>query len=324
MKTRKKFFIPSAIALAVILLSFLFFSFALAAIPEESPLTINGIVPCGKRIGGLGESDPCTLCHLIVGLNRVYKYLVYLSVTVSLVAIFFAGVMYIVSTGSEKVMTAAKSFLKSALIGFSVIVCSWLIVNVVIDRVMKANTDFELKGKWYNFDLNCSTKSDEADVPDCPGICRDKNCYYNNEIQIWEKTDCTIRDKICCQPLAPAGLNQSCGEDAICLPESECTGDDVRSINGNCITGLVCCVSATPLPSKRCVEDLGGTCKTICENGIINVKNDCTEHKMCCKAESVATQCGENNEGICSPLLCPDTPIEDVTNVCGGLFCCKE
>lgn len=110
-------------------------SFVSADVSTPVP-TWTGVVPCGRNSNDAktpeDESAPCTLCHLIVGFQRLVQYGMYMVVTLALVGIFCAGVMYIVSTGDENMMTQAKGFLKVSLIGFSVVIGAWLIVNVTM------------------------------------------------------------------------------------------------------------------------------------------------------------------------------------------------
>lgn len=123
----------------------------------------QGVVPCGRNIGTAAEQAPCTLCHLVVGFQRLVQYGLYMVVTLALVGIFIAGVMYIVSSGDENLMTKAKGFLKVSLIGFAVVITAWLIVNVTM-WVLGSRGSGDQGGvlgiqivKWNQF--TCSTQS---------------------------------------------------------------------------------------------------------------------------------------------------------------------
>lgn len=109
-----------------------------------------GLIPCG------GPTDPCTLCHLIVGIHGLVQYGIGIITAICFAAIFFAGVMYIISVGDEGMMKSAKSFLSSALIGFAVVMSAWLIVTVVI-WVLAARPSSGITGKgWATF--SCSAR----------------------------------------------------------------------------------------------------------------------------------------------------------------------
>lgn len=113
----------------------------------------QGVIPCGQ---GNDPSNACTLCHFIVGINNIVKYGATILISVSAVAIFISGIMYIVSSGNEQAMTAAKGFLGSALKGFAIVLGAWLIVNVTM-WVFSYNTSVIDKVNWYTF--SCNTKS---------------------------------------------------------------------------------------------------------------------------------------------------------------------
>lgn len=120
----------------------------------------KGIVPCGRNEGTEAEKAPCTLCHLVVGFQRLVQYGMYMVVTLALVGIFCAGVMYMVSTGDEGMMTQAKGFLKVSLIGFAVVIASWLIVNVTMWALgTKGDLGIGVV-KWNQF--TCDTKSTQG------------------------------------------------------------------------------------------------------------------------------------------------------------------
>ena len=111
-----------------------------------------GIVPCG------GATDPCTLCHLIIGIHNLIEWGKDILVTLAIVAIFISGIIYIISTGNEKMITQAKSFLTASLVGFTVTLAAWLIVNVTIIWIANANPDLNIGiTNWNTF--KCDTAS---------------------------------------------------------------------------------------------------------------------------------------------------------------------
>ncbi|HRZ94973.1 MAG TPA: pilin [Candidatus Moranbacteria bacterium] len=118
----------------------------------SSSSSSSGIVPCG------GESDPCTLCHLIIGIWNLIEWGKNILVTVAIVAIFISGIMYTVSTGSEKMITQAKDFLTASLVGFAITLAAWLIVDVTITWVANADPQLGIgKSSWHTF--TCDTAS---------------------------------------------------------------------------------------------------------------------------------------------------------------------
>jgi hypothetical protein len=108
--------------------------------------TQQGIVPCG------GPTDPCTICHLIIGISNLVNFGKNILVTLTIVGIFIAGIMYIVSAGSEKMITQAKAFFTASLVGFAITLAAWLIVNVTIFWIANANPDLGVGvSSWNTF-----------------------------------------------------------------------------------------------------------------------------------------------------------------------------
>ena len=112
-----------------------------------------GIVPCGTS----ENPDPCTLCHLIIGVKRLIDFGLELLITAAIVAITIAGIMYIVSSGNEQTITIAKNFLSASLKGFAIALMAWFLVNITMWILSaKENLDIGVVN-WYTF--TCNTKS---------------------------------------------------------------------------------------------------------------------------------------------------------------------
>ena len=123
----------------------------------------TGIVPCGIDKDGnkkLDWDERCTLCDLIVGFKKIFDYVIKTIIIICLACATFAGVMYVVSSGSEKMITSAKDFLKGSLIGLAVVLCSWVIVNTVITILMPTKNNLGIgKASWSDFgEINCTTE----------------------------------------------------------------------------------------------------------------------------------------------------------------------
>ena len=119
------------------------------------------LVPCGRTPGeGVPEAEtlPCTLCHLLVGIHRIIGWGFKILTFVAVASLVGAGIMYIVSAGNEKLMETAKTFAKHTLMGFSIVLAAWLIVNYTMILLSK-KADLGIGvDKWNEF--NCDTSSD--------------------------------------------------------------------------------------------------------------------------------------------------------------------
>lgn len=110
---------------------------AQALAQSSSTDTSNSLVPC---------TNNCTLCDIIVGINRIFNYLGTLLVIVATLFIVIAGIAYMVSGGSKNLMEWAKKALMYALIGFVLYLASWLIVSSILSAMGYNRTG------WSTFD----------------------------------------------------------------------------------------------------------------------------------------------------------------------------
>lgn len=94
-----------------------------------------GLIPCGKTPGpgvDASETAPCTICHMILGIQRIVNYGMTIVTFAAILAIVIAGIMYIISAGDEGMMTSAKGLLKNVLIGFALVLGAVTIVNITM------------------------------------------------------------------------------------------------------------------------------------------------------------------------------------------------
>jgi hypothetical protein len=121
-----------------ILLAFILFSvsFAITHATGNDNIPSDQLVPC----------DDCTLCHLYVGILRIYTYLVWTVLYwIAATMVVIAGVLYMISTGSKLIETAKKT-LQYAIGGFLLAVCSWLIIAIIMNALGATNA-----GSWFIF-----------------------------------------------------------------------------------------------------------------------------------------------------------------------------
>ncbi|PIR73334.1 MAG: hypothetical protein COU40_03050 [Candidatus Moranbacteria bacterium CG10_big_fil_rev_8_21_14_0_10_35_21] len=135
-----------------------------AAVSLEKP-TWEGLVPCGRNSGAGGETQTCTLCDLILGIKRLVQYGLYLVTTIAFVGIFISGLIYILSSGDESMITQAKGFMTASLIGFTVVISAWLIINVSL-WIMSAKPDLGIqKSSWYQFSCGATSSAPTNSAP---------------------------------------------------------------------------------------------------------------------------------------------------------------
>lgn len=109
----------------------------------------QGLVPCGTI---WGASEACTLCHLFMLIKNIIDWGMLVLTAVTFVILVAMAIYYIVSAGNSQMIETAKTGIKNTLIGFCVVLLSWVIINAVflvlpIDRRV-------VTGNWWEISCN--------------------------------------------------------------------------------------------------------------------------------------------------------------------------
>lgn len=136
----------------IIFTIFLFANTAFAACPTQ------GLVPCGT------EDCPCTLCHLFVLIKRIIDFLT-THVAIPLVAImgFVSAILFITAHGDPQWIVKARQTITAAIIGFIIVLSSWVIVNTIV-VIATGNSAGEVFGKPWNT-VQCNNSGAGSTTP---------------------------------------------------------------------------------------------------------------------------------------------------------------
>lgn len=106
---------------------------------STSTVEASGIVPCGHTlspvpppIGMPNYYERCTVCDMFVLTNNIIAQLRKWVFITAVFMIAIAGVMYIVSTGNESMTSMAKTAIKAALIGSTIVFVAWLAISTLL------------------------------------------------------------------------------------------------------------------------------------------------------------------------------------------------
>lgn len=131
-----------------------------ALIPERANAAAFGLVPCALKNNdestSWDERGPCTLCHFMIGFQRIISLLRNIMTAIAIAVIVAMAIVYITSAGDEGRMSFAKEGIKYSLIGFAVILLAWVIVNFLFTLPIFANNGLVRTG-WDT--LSCNTTS---------------------------------------------------------------------------------------------------------------------------------------------------------------------
>ncbi|MDP3762569.1 MAG: transglycosylase SLT domain-containing protein [bacterium] len=142
---KSNFKISTGAKLAILLGIGIFLSVLSAAFAAESPdasIASKGLVQCG------GAGQPlCTLCDLYSGTRRMINFLLFfLALPAATVAIIAAGILFLISGGSESLRTQGKDTLKWAVIGLVIAFGGWVIINTALQTL-------GYKGNWNDYSI---------------------------------------------------------------------------------------------------------------------------------------------------------------------------
>ena len=148
-KTRK-----TALVLLTILFTTTLSLFAISNVyAQEDVCTSGGLIPCGR-----GCDDPdtdwiedaaCTPCSLILMGQLVIEFLVKIAAVLALIAITFAGLLYIFAAGSSGTIEKAKSMIKNTLLGFILVFIAWAVVDSILITMGYIDP---IGGEWHVID----------------------------------------------------------------------------------------------------------------------------------------------------------------------------
>ena len=106
---------------------------------------VETIVPCGRE----GTPD-CNLCHLWHLASNIINFLTFnLAIPAAVLLFVAAGVIFLISGGSQERVSLAKSIFTNTIIGLVIIFCSWMLIDTLVKTI--ANPGFTEAGEvvWF-------------------------------------------------------------------------------------------------------------------------------------------------------------------------------
>ncbi|TAK95988.1 YIP1 family protein [Patescibacteria group bacterium] len=306
-------------------------SVALFALVATNFAVAAGLVPCGDARDADGKiTDMCTLCHLIVGIRGLIDYGLLIAVFVALTALVVAGIIYIVSSGSESLMTMAKGFIANVLKGFAFVLIGWLIINTIMYLLGVKFSNFSPTSSWVEFecsdvsvDYTNSTKDGRANCsgskPSNATACSTANPTTKGTISLVS----TCPTGVTCDYKCNSGYE---------LKDGECLGKDKREK----------CTGTIPSHSTACddnepVGEMPITAVDYCTPRLCFYKCDKGYHAesgKCMQDRVEGATCGYNLLGTCKSgtvgiSTCPDgfsnySEISTTGYCSSGYTCCIE
>lgn len=144
------------------LLIFFFSSCTFIVLP--SSVSAAGLIPCGRTGADAtaAEKAPCTICHVIIGGNRIIEYGLQIMTVVAIAVMVAMGIFYIISAGNDEMMKTAKGGIKAALIGFAVMLGAWLIINTTLRIFSATIPGLGITNTGFTFSCDSSSNAGTA------------------------------------------------------------------------------------------------------------------------------------------------------------------
>lgn len=131
----------------------LFFLFSITSFAQA-----GGLVPCGRSTNDertpWNDTDPCSLCHFAILVQNIINFLMNLIGILTVLAILFGGLTYVLAVGNPGIISKAKSTIQWALGGFVLTLTAWLIVNTIL-LTMGYAKPIGGGNDWYRLDIDC-------------------------------------------------------------------------------------------------------------------------------------------------------------------------
>lgn len=89
-------------------------------------------------------SNECGWSHLMVLVSNVMKFLVYIAVSIGVLACCYAGFLYITAFGEMGKVEQAHKIFSTTITGMLIILLAWLIVATILKNIELSSSDFSI------------------------------------------------------------------------------------------------------------------------------------------------------------------------------------
>lgn len=157
----KVFKINNKIVTRIFFFSFIF-CFLLMPYVTQADSSWWPLVQCGGP-----TQDPCTLCDLLELAQRVLHFATQMAFLIVVVFIVYGGFRWIFSMGKEENIRGGQEVITNAIIGLTIILCAWLIVNTVFWFIVQAGVSGDYyNGTWYNIECEETFNASNPVIPE--------------------------------------------------------------------------------------------------------------------------------------------------------------
>ena len=92
----------------------------------------QSLIPC--------SGNDCGTCELVALAQNVVAIIIILSVSIAVLVFMWAGYLMLSAAGSASQIQRGKQVMTDAVIGFVILLCGWLIVDVMLKSLLPGGT----------------------------------------------------------------------------------------------------------------------------------------------------------------------------------------
>ena len=94
---------------------------------------------------GAGSSGtPCDFSGLIVLVNKLISYCLYLGTSIFSIVFMWAGWLYITARGNTSQIGKAHGLFWNAIVGFVIMLSAWLIIDFILKSLVQNSSSYRL------------------------------------------------------------------------------------------------------------------------------------------------------------------------------------
>ncbi|MDB5204598.1 MAG: hypothetical protein JWP09_626 [Candidatus Taylorbacteria bacterium] len=142
--------IKNALKIGFLSLGIMFLSFSVPLLanaatgdPATDPNFQLVSTDCGQTTGSGTINRECGWGDLIVLLNRILKYIIFISATIAVMMFVYAGFLYLTAFGEMGKVEQAHKIFSTTIMGVIIIMLAWLIVATVLN-VLEISPEFTI------------------------------------------------------------------------------------------------------------------------------------------------------------------------------------
>lgn len=119
-----------------------------------SPILNDGGTPSGL-VSCQGVVD-CNFCTFVALIQKVINWMLAISVLVAAIMFAWAGILYFTALGKPAQLERAKNIFVAVAIGFVLALAGYLVVQTIVNAVVKQNFFANIGGNWNSVGTQCN------------------------------------------------------------------------------------------------------------------------------------------------------------------------